>query len=53
VTEAEIERLPDPYAFRDALFLREYGAMSQPEMDASDALVVAIMWRLRRRPTNG
>jgi hypothetical protein len=48
VGDAEVDKLPDPEAFRDAQFLAVHGRFSLADLDASDALTIAILWRLRR-----
>jgi hypothetical protein len=47
VSQAEINRLPDPDLFRDALFLNDHGRWSPRELDETDALLLALLARLR------
>jgi hypothetical protein len=47
VGEAEIERLPDPATFRDAVFLAGAGRWSPAELDDTDALLLALVMQLR------
>jgi hypothetical protein len=47
VYEAEVEALPDPDLFRDALFLAENGTWSAPELDATDALLLAVIRKIK------
>jgi hypothetical protein len=47
VSEAEVDRLPDADAFRDAVFLAIRGTWSAPDLDATDALVLAIVQRIK------
>ena len=51
VYEREIERLPEPDVFRDAVFLSSVGHWSPRDLDASDALLVALirsLWSARK-----
>jgi hypothetical protein len=45
---SEIDKLPDPELFRDAVFLAERGRWSAPELDATNALLVALIRKLSR-----
>jgi hypothetical protein len=47
VSDAEIRRLPDPDAFYDALDLVRVGRWSAGELDETDALLLALVRRLR------
>jgi hypothetical protein len=51
VGDAEIDRLPDPETFRDALFLAEYGTFTSADLDAMDALLYALVTRLIKART--
>lgn len=44
--EAEIDRLPDPDLFRDALFLLARGTWSPEDLDKSDSRLVALVRKL-------
>lgn len=46
ISEAEVERLPDPETFRDAVFLWQYGTWSPSELDNADAGLVALVQKL-------
>lgn len=49
--EAEIERLPDPDLFRDALTLYQRGTFSPRDLDDTDALLLALLqkfWTAKR-----
>lgn len=48
VGDAEIDRLPDPETFRDAVFLAKHGTFSPRDMDEMDALMFALITRLRK-----
>lgn len=51
VFEREIDRLPEPDTFRDAVFLSSVGSWSPHDLDASDALLVALvrsLWSARK-----
>lgn len=43
IREAEVDRLPDPDAFRDAMFLSQYGSWSGATLDQTDAIVLALV----------
>ena len=45
VSEAEIDQLPDPDLFRDALILSAHGTFSPADLDATDALLLALLGR--------
>ena len=47
VTEAEIERLPDPALFRDAIFLARNGHWSPSDLDATDALLLSLVRKMQ------
>ena len=42
VTEAEVDKLPDPDLFRDAQLLSVRGSWSARDLDETDALVLAL-----------
>ena len=46
VSDAEVERLADPDLFRDAVFLSQHGTWSPADLDATDALLLALVQRL-------
>lgn len=46
VGQAEIERLPDPDLFRDALFLVRRGTFSPRDLDETDALLVDLIRKI-------
>jgi hypothetical protein len=46
VSEAEVERLPDPDTFRDAIILSRHGTFSARDLDETDALLLALLHRL-------
>jgi hypothetical protein len=51
VSEAEIDALPDPDVFRDALLLSQRGTFSPNELDDTDALLLALLrrfWNAKR-----
>jgi hypothetical protein len=43
----EIDRLPDPLAWHDAMMLNQFGRFSPAEMDAADHVTLEILKRLR------
>jgi hypothetical protein len=43
VTPGEIDRLPDPDLFRDAMFLAGRGTWTARDLDDTDALLVALI----------
>jgi hypothetical protein len=43
VTEAEVDRLPDPELFRDAFYLYQYGTWTAQTLDECDALLLALV----------
>lgn len=45
VSEAEIDKLPDPDLFRDAYVLSQRGTFSPADLDATDALLLALLTR--------
>lgn len=45
--DAEIDKLPDPELFRDAAFLAKYGTFSPRDVDDMDALLWALITRLK------
>jgi hypothetical protein len=47
VSEAEVNKLPDPEMFRDALLLAAVGRWSPAELDATDALLLAVVEKIR------
>lgn len=47
VSEAAVEKLPDPDLFRDALLLSQAGSWSASDLDATDALLVALVMKLK------
>jgi hypothetical protein len=47
VTEAEVDRLPDPDLFRDALFLHTHGVITPSELEGMDALLLALVRSLK------
>jgi hypothetical protein len=47
VTTRELDRLPDPELFRDALMLADTVSWSPAEMDATDALLYALIHSIR------
>jgi hypothetical protein len=47
VSEAEVEALPDPETFRDALLLATEGRWSPDDLDKTDALLLALIDRIR------
>ena len=47
VSDAEVEKLPDPDLFRDAVFLSQVGSWSAADLDATDALLLALVQRIR------
>jgi len=51
VSEGEVDKLPDPDLFRDALLLAEHGTISPRELDETDALLVGLLrrfWNVKR-----
>jgi hypothetical protein len=46
VGQAEIDRLPDPDLFRDALVLSAHGTFSPSDLDGTDALLLALLDRI-------
>jgi len=51
VSEAEVERLPDPDLFRDAVWLAERGTWSPRELDETDALLLALVRKIKNART--
>jgi hypothetical protein len=47
IGDSEIERLPDPDLFRDAVLLSQQGSFSAADLDAMDALLLALIHKLR------
>jgi hypothetical protein len=47
VYDGEIDYLPDPDLFRDALFLAARGTWSARDMDECDALLLALVRRIQ------
>jgi len=47
VSEGDIDRLPDPSAFRDAMFLHVSGTWTARSLDEADALTLALVRRFR------
>jgi hypothetical protein len=47
VTTGEIDRLPDPDLFRDAMLLAEIGTWSPQELDDTDAILLALVRKIR------
>ena len=47
VSEAEVERLPDPEAFKDALLLSTHGMWSPQDLDDTDALLLALVQKIK------
>lgn len=45
--EREVEALPDPELYRDAWRLAGWGTWTPSELDATDALLVALVDRMR------
>ena len=46
MSQAEIDRLPDPDLFRDAVVLWQHGTFSPRDLDDMDALLLALLTRL-------
>lgn len=44
---AEVDRLPEPDLFRDATFLATGGVWSPRDLDDTDALLLALIGKLR------
>lgn len=53
MTAAEIAKLPDPDLFTDALTLAYRGTWTPSELDATDALLLALVDRLRNTRRKG
>jgi hypothetical protein len=51
VGTAEIEALPDPETFRDALILATAGTWSPSDLDETDALLLALVRKIREAKT--
>jgi hypothetical protein len=51
VTEREIDRLPDPDLFRDALLLSEVGTFSARDLDEMDTVLLSLVRKLRTSKT--
>lgn len=49
VGDKEVDRLPDPETFRDAVFLAGRGTFSPRDLDDMDALLLALIRRLLRK----
>lgn len=49
MSDAEIDRLPDPDLFRDAMFLARHGRWSPQDLDDTDTQLLALIERLHRR----
>ena len=47
VSESEIEALPDPETFRDALLLSTQGRWSPTDLDETDALLLSLVGKIR------
>ena len=47
IGESEVEKLPDPDLFRDAVFLSQMGTWSPADLDATDALLLGLVQRIR------
>ena len=47
VSEAEIEQLPEPDTFKDALLLATEGRWSPKDLDDTDALLLSLIQRIR------
>jgi hypothetical protein len=47
VGEAEVNALPDPEAFKDALLLASHGSWSPKDLDEMDALLLALVQKIR------
>ena len=47
MSEAEVERLPDPDLFRDAFLLSQHGVWTPSEMDAADALLLSLVTKFQ------
>ena len=47
MSEAEVERLPDPDMFRDAFFLSQHGVWTPSELDGADALVLSLVQKFK------
>lgn len=43
----KIEKLPDPELFRDAVLLHKRGTFSPRDLDEMDALLLALIQRLK------
>ena len=51
MSDAEIDRLPDPDLFRDALTLSQHGTFSPSDLDGMDALLLGLLrllWGAKR-----
>ncbi len=47
VSEAEVEALPDPETFKDALLLATAGRWSPADLDETDALLLSLVGKIR------
>ena len=45
--DAEVDLLPDPDLFRDAVLLANYGTWSPADLDATDELLLNLVTRLK------
>lgn len=52
-SSSEIDRLPDPALFRDAVFLANNGRWSPRDLDDTDALLLALVKRLQTPARKG
>lgn len=48
VGDREIDKLPDPELFRDAVFLAGRGTFSPSDLDGMDALLLALITKLTK-----
>lgn len=51
VSEAEVDKLPDPDLFRDAFLLSQRGTFTPQALDETDALLLALVrkfWNVKR-----
>ncbi len=46
--DSEVDLLPDPDLFRDAVTLAVMGTFSPTELDATDALLLDLVQRLKK-----
>lgn len=45
--EAMVDQLPDPDLFRDAVMLEASGSWSAQDLDATDAILVSLVRKIR------